>query len=353
MLKVLITLCLSLFLAVAQAEGPQQGAYLGAKPVDLPGWFKLSFLDFEDDVAEAARNGKRVMLYFYQDGCPYCAQLVEENFTDPKILAYLREHFDGIDINMWGDKEIVSIGGKQYTEKTFAAALKVQYTPTLLFLTEEGKGALRLNGYYPKDKFFKALRYVAEKQESKVSFNEFMMADEPPIEGSLMSEDFFSETTDLKALLAANGKPLAVYFESGDCEECEFLHDRILSDGPTRKLAQSLPSVQLDVHSDAQVVTPDGQQTTAKDYAAELNIGYTPSVVFFDKNGKEVHRIEGFLKTFHFQSSVAYVLEGVYLEQPSFQRYIAARGEALREQGYDTDIWGYESFHPADTEVGH
>jgi len=53
------------------------------------------------------------------------------------------------------------------------------------------------------------------------------------------------------------------------------------------------------------------------------------------------------LKTFHFQSTFAYVLEKGYVTEPSFQRYIAARGEKLREMGYDTDIWGYRSFHPA------
>ncbi|HQY46835.1 MAG TPA: hypothetical protein PLE38_07790, partial [Usitatibacteraceae bacterium] len=37
-----------------------------------PKWFKETFLDLKDDVAEAAKAGRRVMVYFYQDGCPYC-----------------------------------------------------------------------------------------------------------------------------------------------------------------------------------------------------------------------------------------------------------------------------------------
>jgi len=52
----------------------------------------------------------------------------------------------------------------------------------------------------------------------------------------------------------------------------------------------------------------------------------------------------------HFQSSLAYVLEQGYRTQPSFQRYISARGEKLREQGYDTDIWGYDSAFPAEAQ---
>ncbi len=86
-----------------------------------------------------------------------------------------------------------------------------------------------------------------------------------------------------------------------------------------------------------------GIQTTAGAWAQELGIAYTTSVVFYDSNGDEVMRIGAFIKTFHFQSVHAYVLEKAYIAQPSFQRYIAARAESIREQGFDTDIWGYES----------
>ena len=65
----------------------------------------------------------------------------------------------------------------------------------------------------------------------------------------------------------------------------------------------------------------------------------------FDVQGTEVMRIGGFIKTFHFQSVFDYVREKGYLTEPSFQRYIAARGERIREQGYDTNIWNYESSH--------
>ena len=56
-------------------------------------------------------------------------------------------------------------------------------------------------------------------------------------------------------------------------------------------------------------------------------------------------RISAFLKTFHFQSVYAYVLDKAYLEEPEFQRYISVRADHIRESGFDTDIWGYDSFH--------
>jgi thioredoxin-related protein len=339
-------LILSFVFPAASADAPAQGKYLGAKTSENPSWLKHSFLEFEEDVAEAAANNKRVMIYFHQDGCPYCARLVEENFANPVIESSIRKHFDAIAINMWGDREIVSVGGKPFSEKTFAAALKVQYTPTVLFLNEQGATVLRLNGYYAPDKFRLALRYVSEKQEKKLSFNEFVRHHTAPGSGSLISESFFLKQADLKQLQARSTNYLAVYFEAPECEECRVMHARILTDKPTRELAMSMNSVQMNIFSDEPVVTPVGARLTQRDYAQQLNIGYTPSVVFYDPQGTEVHRIDGFLKTFHFQSSLAYVLDKAYLTQPSFQRYLSERGEALREKGIDTDIWGYDSLYP-------
>jgi len=322
--RTIFVLLLCVVLIPSNASPLKPGAYLGANPSELPRWFKLSFLDFEEDIAEAAEQNKRVMIYFHQDGCPYCARLIEENFTDPEIQAYVRGHFDGIEINMWGDREIVSVGGDEFTEKTFAAALKVQYTPTLMFFNESGQVALRINGYYPPAKFRRALQYVAERQETKQSFNEFMLAGQSDGKGGLIKEDFFLDQTDLKAILAKADKPLAIYFESVDCVECKMLHEKILTDTPTRELVKDMHNVQFNVHSDREIVTPEGDRISQRDYAKQLNIGYTPAVVLLDPQGQEVHRMEGFLKTFHFQSSLAYVLEKAYEAQPSFQRYIAA-----------------------------
>lgn len=326
-------------------EEKQHGKMLGAKTSEKPHWFKESFLEFEDDVAEAAGAGKRVMLYFHQDGCPYCARLVEENFADPQIEAFIREHFDGISINMWGDREVVSVSGQGFTEKTFASALKVQYTPTLVFLDEDGKVALRLNGYYPPEHFRGALRYVASQGEKKTSFAQYIKSSRPAVSGELIDEDFFIRTTRLDQLVGKDNKPLAVFFEAPDCESCRIVHDNILTDQRTRELVVQTNTVQFDIHSDEKITTPGGTQKPVSDWATELGINYTPSVVFFDREGREVMRIGAFFKTFHFQSVFAYVLEEAYLQEPSFQRYISARADEIREAGFDTDIWGYRSSH--------
>ncbi|HAO70585.1 MAG TPA: thioredoxin, partial [Gammaproteobacteria bacterium] len=112
----------------------KEGDYFGAKVVDvLPDWFKTTFMDFSEDLEEATDENKHVMIYFHQNGCPYCAKLVEDNFSDEAIIAKLQKDFDVIETNMWGDRDLVDWTGKEFSEKEFSAFMKVQFTPTILF----------------------------------------------------------------------------------------------------------------------------------------------------------------------------------------------------------------------------
>ncbi len=319
-----------------------KGTFTGAETSEHPAWFKESFLDFEEDVQEAASRNKRVMLYFHQEGCPYCSKLVKDNFNQADIVETMQASLESIAINMWGDREIVTIEGKTYTEKTLAAALRVHYTPTLIFLDEQGKVALRLNGYYPPDEFRLALAYVAGHKETGISFHDYMAERAGSASGKLNPEPFFLPPPHALARnVVPADRPLAVFFEQAPCANCDILHEKILVDPTTRKLVKQFENVQLDLHADTPVLTPGGAKTTARDWARELGLGYAPSIVFFDKQGKEVMRIDAFLKTFHVQSVFDYVLQEAYVEEPSFQRYISARAERLAEEGIDVDIFGY------------
>lgn len=78
------------------------------------------------------------MLYFGQDRCPYCTQLMQTNFTQHAIVDKTRKHFVAIALNIWGDREVRWTDGRRMSEKELTRALQVQYTPMLLFLDEKG-----------------------------------------------------------------------------------------------------------------------------------------------------------------------------------------------------------------------
>ena len=335
-----LLLCVAMGLMPAAAAPP---AELGPALVnpgyhEQPAWFKQSFLDIREDVQEAADAGKRVILYFYQDGCPYCKKLLEVNFGLRDIVDRTRRHFDVVAINMWGDAEVTGMDGRPTTEKQFAAAMKVMFTPTLLFLDEQGRVVMRLDGYYPPHKFAAVLDYVGGRLEDKMSFRDFWAQRQPPPSHGKLHQDDSYLKPPYRLAGRGSGKPLLVMFEQKDCPPCDELHLDILRREESRRLLAGFDVVLLDLWSDTPVQTPDGRDTTAAVWARDLGVQYAPTLVMFDRAGKEAFRTGAYLKAFHTQSALDYVLSGAYRTQPSFQRFIQARADALEAKGIHVDL---------------
>jgi len=336
----LVCLLGGLFMLAGNVNAEEkEGKFYGAAETEYPAWFKDSFLDLRDDLAEADKAGRRLVVLFVQNGCPYCHALVDRNLAQKDIEQTMRKNFDVVLINMWGDREVHGLDGNKTNEKDFAATLKVQFTPTLLFFNEKGKVVLRLNGYLPPHRFKNAIQYVATRQENKISYRDYMAAravhGKP---GKLHGEDFFAKPPyDLRKFRGK--KPVALFFEQRDCPNCDTLHEKVLIDRPTRKVIAGFENIQLDMWSKTPVILMDGKQTTAKQLAKSLDVKYAPTIVLLDPQGKEVIRSEAYFKVFHTQGIFAYVLEGGYKTQPSFQRWLSARADHMREQGRDVDIW--------------
>ncbi len=303
-----------------------------------PDWFKVSFLDLYEDIAEAADENKRVMIYFFQDGCPYCKKLLEDNFGQREITDKTRRYFDVVTLNIWGDRE-VTVGDKVMTEKEFAAALKVQYTPTLIFFNENNKAVYRANGYYPPEKFDVVLDYVGQKKETETGFRDYLAQVAPePATGKLHTEvSNVSSVDNLNDALEAD-KYLLVIFGQKQCATCDELHLDILQRPESRELLKRMNVAVVDLWSDQEIVTPNGSKQKIYDWAKKLGINYAPSLVYFNDKGEEVFRSDAYLKTFHVQSVMDYVTTGAYKQQPNFQRYIDARADHLREQGIEVNL---------------
>ncbi len=77
---------------------------------------------------------------------------------------------------------------------------------------------------------------------------------------------------------------------------------------------------------------------TVNEWAKKIGIEYAPSLVYFNDKGKEVFRSDAYLKAFHLQSGIDYVVSDAYKTQPNFQRFINERAEKLREHGVTIDI---------------
>jgi thioredoxin-related protein len=330
----------ALILAAAlAAANPARAQHASPHAIEIPAWFAETFLDLREDVRDAAKQGKRLMVYFGQDGCPYCTALMQTSFRQPGIVEKARGHFVALALNIWGDREVTWMDGKTMREKDFARFLKVQFTPTLVFFDEKGVVVARLNGYYPPHRFEAALDYVAGRMEAKLPFAEHMkMAVREAASEKLHDQPFFMPLPhDLRRKQGA--KPLAVLFETNFCSGCDEMHKEGFKRPEVLEQIAKVDFVRLHVAGAAELTTPGGRKMRAGDWARVLKVAYTPTIVFFDARGREVFRIEAYVRPFHLAGSFAYVASGTYAKEPSFQRFLQARAEQLRERDQSVEIW--------------
>ncbi|HBR97325.1 MAG TPA: thioredoxin, partial [Gammaproteobacteria bacterium] len=284
-LIVIVYLCLSSTVIAADADEGNVGELQGNPGyIPEPTWFKNSFLDIREDLDEARDEGRRLLLYFYQDGCPYCKKLLQDNFGQPPIRDLAKTHFDTLAINLWGDREVTGFAGESLSEKDFARGLRVQFTPTMLLMDDDGEVALRINGYYSPPKFVAALRYVGERHEQTQSFSEYVRSQSQQVAKVTASNRYAAALPaplQLADALRTDARPMMVIFDQANCQACDELYTDILRRPETHELISRLHVATVDRWSDAMVQTPANQRRSAKDWANDLGVQYAPTMVFF------------------------------------------------------------------------
>jgi thioredoxin-related protein len=314
-------------------------AQTAPRPIETPRWFAETFLDFREDVADAAREGKRLMIYFGQDGCPYCKLLMQTTFTETRITDKAQRNLVAVALNLWGDREVTWVDGRKMSEKELGRALGVQFTPTLLFLNEKAEVIVRLNGYQPPHRMDATLDFVGQRLETKRSYPEYMNSvAREPARAELNEQAFFLKPPYRLQRTAAS-KPLLVVFERTNCASCDELHRDAFTRPEIASLLRSFDVVRLQPRDGGTITTPDGRTSSVAVWADAIGITYAPTLVFFDRAGREVFRIDGYVRPFHLASALEYVANGAYAREASFQRYLQARADAMRHRGEAVDLW--------------
>jgi thioredoxin-related protein len=319
--------------AVSDTAKPR-GKVLGAKISEHPDWFKESFLDISEDIAEASDNDKHVMLFLHLNGCPYCYKMTEENLKNAPYIDFIKANFDVIALNIQGDREVALDENTSLTEKQLAKKLKVIYIPTVIFLDSDNKTVARINGYRSVRDFKYVLDFVHEKAYQNTNLAEYI-DNRKSVVYEFKDHPQLQSITDLSSL---NKQPVAVLFEDSSCEDCTRLHEGHLSDPEVNAVLKNFTFIRLDALSDSPMVDIDGQTTTPRAYAQKLGLTYRPGIVLFD-NGKEIMRIESMLYRFHFTEILRYVGERLYQQYPdSFYDYLDVKTAQTLDKGQNVNI---------------
>lgn len=285
--------------------------------IPQPDWFKESFLDLGEDIEEAADAQRNLVLYYHQAGCPYCYNLITQVFRDPVVNARMQQNYDLIALDLWGDRSITLPDGSELTEKEFAVKLRVQYTPTLIFLNTDGFPQLRIDGYRPADTFLKQLDQLKSNAQPITS----------------VAAEIGEQTLDIPL-----GKPVAIQFINDACDHCLEFEAEVLGRPDTQKLLRHFSYTAVDLEDNPEITFPDGVRLPAKQWVSNLGLSYFPSWLLLDEKGVEQLRIDAYVRAFHFNSALEYVSERAYIREPEFQRFINERGERLRAKGLKVEI---------------
>jgi thioredoxin-related protein len=147
-------------------------------------WFLDTFLEFADDLDAAAAKGKRLALIWELKGCPYCKEMHFVNFARKDVEDYVKTHFDVVQLNIIGSREVTDFDGQKLGEKQMAAKYGLRGSPAIQFFPERAQGlaakpprereVLRSFGYRPPDEFKAMFTFVAERAYERMSFRDYL-----------------------------------------------------------------------------------------------------------------------------------------------------------------------------------
>jgi len=159
-------------LTVFAADGKLPAPERGEDGLYKQSWFLESFLDLREDQKEAAEANKHYMVIWEQRGCPYCKRTHEVNYRIPEVTNYIKKHFNVVQLNLWGDKEVTDFDGQTAKEKEIARKWGIRFTPTMMFFSGDPKeitkepgnkqDVMRVPGYFKPFHFTMLHKYVKD-----------------------------------------------------------------------------------------------------------------------------------------------------------------------------------------------
>ena len=165
-----------------RAAGGADGLELGDDGLHKQPWFMDSFLELSDDLQTAADSGRGLMVLWEQRGCPYCRELHAVNFARPEISDYIQEHFDVVQLDMFGSREVLDFDGEALEERALAGKWFVNFTPTTQLFHRDNAGAtglsaaesFRMPGYLKPFHYLSSLEFVAEGHYETQRFQRYL-----------------------------------------------------------------------------------------------------------------------------------------------------------------------------------
>ncbi|MFN4262473.1 MAG: thioredoxin family protein [Thioalkalivibrionaceae bacterium] len=134
---------------------------------------------------------------------------------------------------------------------------------------------------------------------------------------------FLDLSEDLDEALAKGKQGLVVYFGMDDCPYCEALFERNFSQPDIETyFREHFDVIALDVLGAREITTVDGRRMTEREYSIELNLNFTPSLLFIDASREPVFAVRGYYPPRRFRAALEFVIDR-HFEERRFSEFLA------------------------------
>jgi len=127
-------------------------------------------LTFEEALAKAKSENKKLIVDIYTDWCGWCVKMDKDVYGNAEIKKIVEENFIFVKLDA-ESKNKHTYSGKQYTEEELAAGFEATGYPTTVFLEPDGKliefnydksRLKNIPGYFKAGEFKKILEFIRD-----------------------------------------------------------------------------------------------------------------------------------------------------------------------------------------------
>lgn len=120
----------------------------------------IEWRKYDEGVAMAKAEKKKIFLYFHADWCGYCHKMDASTFKDAGVIDYLNDNY--ITIKVDSDKET-----------KIASKYSVRGLPTSWFLKANSDKLSSMPGYIDAKRLLTILKYVKTESYEKMNYRDF------------------------------------------------------------------------------------------------------------------------------------------------------------------------------------
>ena len=132
----------------------------------------LAWEGFTSAVEKADDEEKTVFLFFEAEWCGLCKQMRSEVFPQAEVQKKFAEGFIPVSIDIESAKKLV-YKEKELSEQSFSHQMRIDATPTLMFMNSEGDVIGRYRGFIDETEILLLLDYIRGGYVDDINFTEY------------------------------------------------------------------------------------------------------------------------------------------------------------------------------------